>query len=120
KAVTQVFDKETGRKASDFSYKTKASQSAHCQGIGSGSTSLDIAAEQIEVCDVCGGARYQKAILAYAVAGKHIADVLALNLEELAGWMEPYTSARKAVQLLQALCGIGLHHVRADQTVKSL
>ena len=120
KTVAQVFAKATGRRAGDFLYKTKTSQCAHCQGEGSLSTSLDIAAEQIEVCDVCGGTRYQQAILAYTVARKHIADVLALDLAELADWLAPYANARKAVQLLQDLCHIGLNHVRADQPVKSL
>ena len=118
--ITRVFAKETGGKAAAFSYKTKTSQCTHCQGSGVVATSLDVAAKHIEICDVCEGKRYQKAILAHTIGGKHIADILALNLTELSDWIAPYTGTTKAVQQLQALSDIGLSHVRLDQTVKSL
>lgn len=118
--ITRIFAKETGGKAAAFSYKTKTSQCTHCQGSGVVATSLDVAAKHIEICDVCEGKRYQKAILAHTIGGKHIADILALNLTELIDWITPYAGTAKAVQQLQALSDIGLSHVRLDQTVKSL
>ncbi|MBC9795107.1 excinuclease ABC subunit A [Sinomicrobium weinanense] len=120
KVITKVFVKETGGKAKDFSYKTKTSQCSHCQGSGVVATSLDVAARHIEICDVCEGKRYQKAVLAYTIGGKHMADVLAMNVTELLAWIAAYTGTARAVQQLQALSHIGLSHVRLDQTVKSL
>lgn len=120
KVITKVFAKETGGTSKDFSYKTKTSQCPHCQGNGVVSTSLDVAAKHIEICDVCKGKRYQKAILAYTIEGKHIADVLAMNVTELLDWISPYAGTANAVQQLQVLSNVGLSHLRVDQTVKSL
>ncbi|RAV28693.1 excinuclease ABC subunit UvrA [Sinomicrobium soli] len=120
KVITRIFAKETGGKTKDFSYKTKTSQCPHCQGSGTVTTSLDVAARHIEICDVCKGKRYQKAILAYTTGGKHIADVLAMNVTELSDWIAPYAGTAGAVRQLQALIHIGLSHIRLDQTVKSL
>ncbi|WP_072317840.1 excinuclease ABC subunit UvrA [Sinomicrobium oceani] len=120
KVITKVFAKETGSKAAYFSYKTKTSQCPHCLGSGIVETSLDVAARQVETCDVCKGKRYRDAVLEYTIDGKHIAAILAMNIAELSAWMAPYPGTAAVVRQLQTLCGIGLSHIRLDQTVKSL
>lgn len=120
RVITEVFAKGTGGKPKAFSYKTKTSQCSHCKGSGVVTTSLDIAAKYIEICDVCEGKRYQKAILTYTLDAKNIADVLAMSITELLNWIAPYAGTVKAVQQLKVLSNVGLSHVRLDQTVKSL
>ena len=118
--ITKVFAKETGGKAKDFSYKTKASQCPNCQGTGTVSTSLDIAAKHIETCDVCNGKRYRDEILSKFIKEKNIADILAMNISELQEWLSNFSGTTKAVQQLEDLMKIGLSHLRIDQYVKSL
>lgn len=118
--IAQVFARETGGKAKDFSYKTKTSQCANCQGSGVVSTPLDVAARHIEVCEVCGGKRYQKMILTHTIKGKHVADILGLSIRTFSEWFAAQAHTSTSIPLLQGLEDIGLDHLRLDQTVKSL
>lgn len=120
KDITKVFAKETGLKTQDFSYKSKGSQCPNCKGKGYVETSLDVAANAIEKCEVCKGQRYQKHILKFSVHSASIADVLAMNLLELKVWLAEFKSSAKSIQLINQLEEIGLEHLRIDQPVQSL
>ncbi|WMN12263.1 ATP-binding cassette domain-containing protein [Marivirga salinae] len=120
KDVTKVFAKETGLKAQDFSYKSKSSQCPNCKGKGYVETSLDVAANSIEKCEVCKGQRYQNQILEHSVRSASIADVLAMNLMELKDWLAEERPSSKSLQLINQLEKIGLAHLRLDQPVQSL
>ena len=93
--ISKIFASETGLKARDFSYKTKTSQCPNCKGKGYVETSLDVAANAIEKCEVCKGQRYQFHILEYTVGTKNIAEVLALNITELKEWLEEVKAPAK-------------------------
>lgn len=103
-------------KAKDFSYKTKSSQCPNCKGKGFIETSLDVAANVIEKCEVCKGQRYQPQILAHKVQSKNIAEVLALIKECL----ETPKMPAKTLQFINQLEEIGLAHLSLDQPVQSL
>jgi len=120
KEVCKIFSAETGLKAKDFSYKTKSSQCLNCKGKGYTETSLDIAANAIEKCEVCKGQRYQSHILEHSVEKKNIAEVLALNIIELKEWLNKFTVNPKTRKFLDQLEEIGLAHLRLDQPVQSL
>ncbi|MGA9324736.1 MAG: ATP-binding cassette domain-containing protein [Salegentibacter sp.] len=120
KEISKIFASETGLKPKDFSYKTKTSQCPNCKGKGYIETSLDVAANSIEKCEVCKGQRYQSHILEYTVDTKNIAEVLALNITELKGWLEETKVSAKTLEFLEQLEEIGLAHLRLDQPVQSL
>ncbi|WP_372920526.1 AAA family ATPase, partial [Salegentibacter sp.] len=120
KVISKIFASETGLKPRDFSYKTKASQCPNCKGKGYLETSLDIAANAIEECEVCKGQRYQPNILEHKVASKNIAEVLAFNLNELKEWLKETKLPDKILHLLEQLEEIGLKHLHLDQPVQSL
>ncbi|MBZ9631411.1 ATP-binding cassette domain-containing protein [Salegentibacter sp. LM13S] len=120
KHISKIFASETRLKARDFSYKTKTSQCPNCKGKGYLETSLDVAANAIEKCEVCKGQRYQPHIVKYTVDSKNIAEVLALNLMELKKWFEKAKVPDKTLQFLDQLEEIGLEHLRLDQPVQSL
>lgn len=120
KDITKIFAKETGMKAQDFSYKTKSTQCSNCKGKGFLETSLDVAANSIEKCEVCKGQRYQNHILEHQVKSKNIADVLALNITELNEWWTDFNVSGKTLQFINSLEEIGLAHLRLDQAVQSL
>ena len=120
KEISKIFASDTGLKPRDFSYKTKSSQCPNCKGKGYIETSLDVAANSIEKCEVCKGQRYQQHILARRVQSKNIAEVLALNIMELKEWLEEAKIPAKTLQFLDQLEEIGLAHLRLDQPVQSL
>ncbi|MGM0478942.1 MAG: ATP-binding cassette domain-containing protein [Bacteroidota bacterium] len=120
KDITKIFAKETALKPNAFSYKTKSSQCPNCKGKGTIETSLDVAANNIEQCTACNGQRYKDKILSHTIAGASIADILNLNIQELAEWLTPFKTAATTVALLAQLEEIGLDHLSADQPVRSL
>ncbi|MDQ7916915.1 ATP-binding cassette domain-containing protein [Mesonia sp. MT50] len=120
KDISKIFATETSLKAKDFSYKTKSSQCSNCKGKGYLETSLDVAANVIEKCEVCKGQRYQPQVLAPKVQSKNIAEVLALNITELKVWLEAAKVPAKTLAFLNQLDEIGLAHLSLDQPVQSL
>ncbi|MDT0690327.1 ATP-binding cassette domain-containing protein [Salegentibacter sp. F188] len=120
KEISKIFARETGRKPGDFSYKTKTSQCPNCKGKGYLETSLDVAANAIEKCEVCKGQRYQPQILELTIGSKNIAEVLALNLYELREWLAGFKVSDKTFEFLNQIEEIGLEHLRLDQPVQSL
>lgn len=120
KNISNIFALETGLKPRDFSYKTKNSQCPNCKGKGYMETSLDIAANVIEKCEVCHGKRYRPKILAHKVRYKNIADVLAFNIRELKDWFEADLLSTKIHKSIILLEEIGLSHLNLDQSVQSL
>lgn len=120
KPITGIFASETGLKASDFSYKTKTSQCPNCKGKGIIETSLDVAANAVEICEVCKGRRYQEHILAHRLKSKNIAEVLSLEILELKAWLIQFNLSGKIPGFLDQLTEIGLAHLSLDQPVRSL
>ncbi|MCB7480557.1 AAA family ATPase [Christiangramia sediminis] len=118
--ISKIFAAESSLKPRDFSYKTKTSQCPNCKGKGYIETSLDVAANAIEKCEICKGQRYQDHILAQTVQSKNIAQVLALNILELRSWLLQNKISAKNLEFLDQLEGIGLAHLRLDQPVQSL
>ena len=118
--ISKLFAGETGLKTRDFSYKTKTSQCPICKGKGYIETSLDVAANSIEVCEVCEGQRYQEHILEHTVNSKNIAEVLSLNIIELKEWLEQAKVSAKTLPFLDQLEEIGLAHLSLEQPVQSL
>ncbi len=117
-AITKLFAKESGLKASYFSYKNKKSQCADCKGLGYIETALDIVANAVEECETCKGQRYQATVLTHQIKSKNIAEILDLPLHELAEWLDRLSVKIKT--LINDLKEIGLGHLRLNQPVQSL
>lgn len=120
KDISKIFAEETALKPRDFSYKIKTSQCSNCKGKGYLETSLDVAANAVEECEVCKGQRYQVHILEHTAGSKNIAEVLALNIAELKEWLKNAKVPAKTLEILGQLEEIGLGHLRLDQPVQSL
>ncbi|WNB17062.1 AAA family ATPase [Marivirga arenosa] len=118
--VIKVFAKNTDLKTQEFSYKNKKGQCPNCKGRGVIETSLDIAANTIETCEVCKGTRYQQYVLDYKVDGLNIAEVLDFNLAELNSWFAQHKVSSKKISFLDKMSSIGLDHLTLNQPVKSL
>jgi excinuclease UvrABC ATPase subunit len=120
KEISKIFAAESGLKAKDFSYKTKSSQCPNCKGKGYLETSLDVAANSIEKCEVCKGERYRAHILEHSVGSKNIAEVLALSITGLKEWLEETKAPARTLLFLKQLEEIGLAHLSLEQPVQSL
>ncbi|MDR6301768.1 ATP-binding cassette domain-containing protein [Mesonia maritima] len=120
KVVTKIFTNKTNKPARYFSYKTKGSQCPNCKGKGFVETSLDVAANSVEVCEVCQGTRYQQEVLSYKVEERNIAEVLAFSVSELGDWLQNFTLKSSIENFLQQLAEIGLGNLGLDQPVTSL
>ncbi|TBW28700.1 AAA family ATPase [Gramella sp. KN1008] len=118
--IGKIFAKGSNLKARDFSYKTKTSWCPNCKGLGYTETSLDVAANAIEKCEVCKGQRYQADLLQPTVKEKNIAEVLAFSITELKEWLTNVEVSAKTFGFLDKLKEIGLSHLRLDQPVQSL
>ena len=120
KAIGKVFSMHSEYKAKDFSFKTKTSQCPDCKGSGVMEMALDVAASVIEKCETCQGRRYQPHILKVEVQAKNIAEVLAMNFEEIGQWVANEKVPVQATELLEQLKEAGLSHITLDQPVRSL
>ena len=118
--ISRIFAIKTGLKAKDFSYKTKSSQCPNCKGKGYFETSLDVAANDIELCEVCKGQHYQAQILKPKLNSKNIAEVLSMDIKEFTEWIDEAMLSNKILQFIRDLEEIGLAHLRLDQPVQSL
>jgi len=68
-------------------------------------------------CDACGGRRYTEETLAIRYAGRTIADVLAMTVEEAAGFFAPHPQVARC---LRVLCDIGVGYLTLGQPSNTL
>ncbi|WP_373059956.1 excinuclease ABC subunit A [Zunongwangia sp. H14] len=120
KEISRIFAKKTKLRPRDFSYKTKTSQCPNCKGKGFLETSLDVAANAVEKCEVCQGQRYQEHILEHKLKSKTIAEVLALDIAELKEFLQEFQLKATIGEFLEQLEEIGLGHLSLDQPVQTL
>jgi len=57
-------------------------------------------------CEACGGARFNADTLAVKLRGKSVGEVLAMNVDEAAGFFSAHGSIHRCLQLLQDV-GLG-------------
>ena len=94
-----------GYKAGRFSFNVKGGRCEHCQGQGTKCIEMHFLPDVYVVCQQCKGTRYNPETLEITYKGKNIADVLDMRIEEA---REFFANFPKIVQLLQALCDVGL------------
>ncbi len=106
-----------GLKRSAFSYVHKDGKCLECNGHGVRHISMDFMNDVDVICENCNGYRYKDVVLQCRVNGKHIGEVLQMPLDELSAFLEGNAKLQSAIQLMQAL---GLSHLTAGQSLKSL
>ena len=109
--------KARGYKKAHFSYLTSAGRCAECGGTGRKTVSLDHLADVSLPCEVCRGARYDRAVLEVRLDGRSIADVLDLTAAE---GVRVFAGHPKLAGGLALLAEIGLDYLRLGQPLDSL
>ncbi len=118
--IRKAFAKATGAKPGLFSANSEGACPA-CNGAGVIYTELGFMDTVTTVCEECEGKRFQAAVLELRLAGKNIADVLAMPVTEAAEFFsagEAKTPAAHAI--LARMADVGLGYLSLGQPLTTL
>ncbi|KXK62323.1 daunorubicin resistance protein DrrC [Micromonospora rosaria] len=118
--IRKAFAKANGVKPALFSANSEGA-CPNCNGAGVIYTDLGVMASVATVCEVCGGKRFQAAVLEHHLGGRDISEVLAMSVteaEEFFGAGEARTPAAHAV--LTRLADVGLGYLTLGQPLTTL
>lgn len=100
-----------------FSYNCGAGRCPVCEGRGAISVEMHFLSDVWEVCEECGGKRFNKETLEVKFKGKSIADVLDMQIKEALEFFKDQPKIRKP---LEPLVDVGLGYLRLGQSVTTL
>jgi len=106
-----------GYKSGRFSFNVKGGRCEACQGDGVIKVEMHFLPDMYVTCEVCQGARYNRETLDIEYKGKTIADVLAMTVEEAAGFFAPVPSIKRK---LDTLMDVGLSYIQLGQNATTL
>jgi excinuclease UvrABC ATPase subunit len=113
--IRTAFAKANGVKPALFSANSEGACPA-CNGLGKIYTSLGFMAEVVSVCEVCEGRRFTDEVLHYKLRGKNIVEVLAMPVEEAAGFF----TEKPVKVMLDRLADVGLGYISLGQELDTL
>jgi len=109
--------KERGYGPGRFSFNVAGGRCEACQGDGVVKVEMHFLPDVYVPCDVCHGQRYNRETLEVQWKGRHIAQILALTVEDAHAFFKDVPSiARK----LQTLLDVGLSYIRLGQSATTL
>jgi len=100
-----------------FSFNSAQGRCAECEGAGNIKLEMNFLPPAFVRCEVCGGCRFNRETLDIEFAGKNIAQVLEMSVEEA---IDFFASVPRIKRPLQALCDTGLGYLRLGQTSPTL
>ncbi|MCI4334997.1 MAG: excinuclease ABC subunit UvrA, partial [Thermoplasmata archaeon] len=100
-----------------FSFNVAGGRCEHCEGDGVISYEMHFLPDVHVLCEECHGRRYNKETLEVTFKGKHIADVLAMTVEEALAF---FANHRRIAGRLQLLSDVGLGYVQLGQSATTL
>ena len=106
-----------GYRPGRFSFNVKGGRCEACKGDGYNQIEMQFLPDVTVPCEVCRGDRYNREALEIQFRGKHIAEVLRMNVTEALTFFEAFPRAKRKLQTLQA---VGLGYIRLGQPATTL
>ena len=118
----QQFAKINGFTPSYFSFNQDGGRCPECQGDGFVKIGMQFMADVTMVCESCGGKRFKSDILEVKYAGKNVADILDMSVEEAMDFFgaQSEPAAAEIVHKLQPLVDVGLGYIKLGQPSSTL
>jgi excinuclease UvrABC ATPase subunit len=118
--IRKAFAKANGVKPALFSSNSEGACPS-CNGAGVIFTELCVMATVESPCEECEGKRFQAAVLEYKLAGKNIAEVLALSMNEAEVFFgEGEARTLAAHKILDRIVDVGLGYLTLGQPLTTL
>ena len=106
-----------GYSASRFSFNSAQGRCPECEGAGQIKLEMNFLPPAFVRCETCGGTRFNRETLDIEYAGKNIAQVLDMSVEEA---MAFFSSVQKIKRALEALHDTGLDYLKLGQQSPTL
>ncbi|MFH1878038.1 MAG: excinuclease ABC subunit UvrA [Candidatus Omnitrophota bacterium] len=106
-----------GYKPGRFSFNVKGGRCEACQGDGVKKIEMHFLPDVYVECQICGGKRFNDQTLEVKYKGYHIADVLAMSVEEALRLFENIPPIKTK---LQTLYDVGVGYIRLGQAATTL
>jgi excinuclease ABC subunit A len=100
-----------------FSFNSAQGRCLECEGAGQVKLEMNFLPPAFVKCEACGGCRFNRETLDIEYAGKNIAQVLELSVEEALEFFKAHPKIRRP---LEALCDTGLGYLHLGQTSPTL
>jgi excinuclease UvrABC ATPase subunit len=118
--IRSAFARANGVKPALFSANSEGACQG-CNGAGVIVTSLGVMAEVSTVCEDCEGRRFDASVLEYRLAGRDIAEVLAMSVTEALAFFDSGEARTPAAgAILRRMADVGLGYVRLGQPLTTL
>lgn len=119
-SVRKAFAKANGVKPALFSANSEGACPV-CNGAGVIVTELGPMATVETQCEECEGRRFNQDVLTMTLAGKSIADVLDLSVDDAVGYLaDSGAEVRPALAVVSRLARVGLGYVKLGQPLSTL
>jgi excinuclease ABC subunit A len=106
-----------GYSASRFSFNSAQGRCPECEGAGVIKLEMNFLPPAFVKCETCNGSRFNRETLDIEYAGKNVAQVLDLSVEEALAF---FAAHKKIHRALQALHDTGLDYLKLGQTSPTL
>lgn len=120
--IREIFSKlpvsrQRGYGAARFSFNAGGGRCGRCQGNGKLKIEMHFLPDAWIACPACGGKRFNRETLEVTFKGRSISDVLAMSVDDAAGF---FRSVPKLRPLLGALQELGLGYLKLGQPANTL
>jgi len=109
--------KQAGLEVSHFSFNVDKGRCPVCEGDGSVKVEMHFLADIYVPCEACQGKRFKPEVLEIRYEGKNIDDVLAMTIDEVAGFFKDGRGLKEKLSILQ---DVGLGYLRLGQPTLTL